>query len=393
GYYYGFSNEGLWPLCHIAHTRPIFREEDWRHYQAANRKFADSLLEELADAREPCVLVQDYHVALLPKMIKDRRPDARVAIFWHIPWPNPEAFGICPWQRDLLEGMLGADLIGFHIQFHCNNFMETVDSTLESRTDWERFAVQRAGRSTLVKPFPISIPFPESARAAADPPGKEALLKELGVKAEFMGVGVDRIDYTKGISERFRGIEMFLEKYPRYQGRFTFVELGAPSRTHIKRYQDHMTEVIAEADRINWKFKSKDYKPIVFLGRHHSHAEIAPFYRAADLCMVTSLADGMNLVAKEFVAARDDARGVLILSRFTGAARELRDALIINPYDAGRTADAIRFALEMEPQEQARRMENMRRQIKEQNIYLWASRLIEALAAIRLPSGKPAPTA
>jgi trehalose 6-phosphate synthase len=247
GYYYGFSNEGLWPLCHIAHTRPIFREEDWQHYQTANRKFADSLLEELENSREPCVLVQDYHFALLPKLIKQQRPDARVAIFWHIPWPNPEAFGICPWQRTLLDGMLGADLIGFHIQFHCNNFLETIDRTLECRIDWERFAVQRTGHLTLVKPFPISIAFPDRARLTADFPGKEVLLSDLGVKAKYLGVGVDRVDYTKGIVERFRGIERFLEKHPEYQGQFTFVELGAPSRMQIGRYQDHMTEVNAEA--------------------------------------------------------------------------------------------------------------------------------------------------
>ncbi|MBI3289336.1 MAG: trehalose-6-phosphate synthase [Elusimicrobia bacterium] len=387
GYYYGFSNEGFWPLCHIAHTRPVFRESDWAHYQAVNRKFADSLLTELEGAQEPFVLVQDYHFALLPRMIKQARPDARVAIFWHIPWPNPESFGICPWQRELLDGMLGADLVGFHIQYHCNNFLETVDRTLECRLDWERFAVKRQGQVTSVKPFPISIAFPDAARAPAMA-DKAALLKELGVNAEFMGIGVDRVDYTKGIAERFRGVERFLEKYPKYQGRFTFVEIGAPSRTHIKRYQEHLSEIEAEADRINWRFKTKDYKPIVFLNTHHSHAQIEPYYKAADLCMITSLSDGMNLVAKEFVASRDDGTGALILSRFTGAARDMRDALIVNPYDTGQVAEAIRQALEMPPDEQSRRMSGMRRRLKEQNIYLWAANLIEDLAAIRLPDAR-----
>ncbi|MBI4386653.1 MAG: trehalose-6-phosphate synthase [Elusimicrobia bacterium] len=388
GYYYGFSNEGLWPLCHIAHTRPIFREEDWRHYQAANEKFAEALAEELRGTEEPCVLVQDYHFALLPRLIKQRRPDARVALFWHIPWPNPEAFGICPWQRELLDGMLGADLVGFHIQFHCNNFLETVDRTLESRIDWERFAVQRRGHMTLVKPLPISIAFPDPAVPLKDLPDKGRLLQNLGVKAPILGVGVDRVDYTKGIVERFRAIERFLERYPVYAGRVVFVELGAPSRTRIKRYQDHMTEVELEAERINQKFKGKDYRPIVLLNTHHSHAEIEPFYRAADFCMVTSLADGMNLVAKEFVASRADESGVLILSRFTGAAWEMRDAVIVNPYDTGRTADAIRAAIEMAPEEQTRRMANLRGRLKEQNIYFWAARLIEELTAIRLPASR-----
>jgi trehalose-6-phosphate synthase len=388
GYYYGLSNEGLWPLCHIAHTRPVFRPEDWQHYQAVNQRFADSLLEELRGTEEPCVLIQDYHFALVPEMVKSARPDARVALFWHIPWPNPEAFGICPWQRDILVGMLGADIVGFHIQFHCNNFLETVDRALESRIDWERFAVRRKGRATAVRAYPISIAFPRSnGSSAVHPdkvPDKEALLKELGVKGDLLGVGVDRVDYTKGIVERFRAVERLLEESPGYLGRLVFVELGAPSRTLIKRYHELGDEVEAEAARINGKFAAKGWQPIVLLLRHHSHEEIEPYYRAADLCMVTSLHDGMNLVAKEFVAARDDERGVLVLSRFTGAARELRDSLIVNPYDVQQTAAAIRRAVEMDPGEQAARMAAMRRTVAEQNVYRWAGRLIEDLAGVRI---------
>lgn len=389
GYYYGFSNEGMWPLCHIAHTRPVFRAEDWAQYQAANHKFAEAVGEELNDVEEPCVLIQDYHFALLPRMIKELRPDARIGAFWHIPWPNPEAFGICPWQRELLYGMLGADLVGFHTQFHCNNFLETVDRTLESRVDWERFAVKKGGHTTLVKPFPISVAFPEALEDAPTETGaptedRTALLKELGIKTKFLGVGVERMDYTKGVLERFRGIERFLEKYPRYQGAFTFVQLGAPSRTHIKRYHDFLAEVEQEAERINWKFKTKDYKPIVSLMKHHSHKEILPYYRLADVCMVTSLHDGMNLVAKEFVAARADEGGALILSRFTGAAQELRDALIVNPYDTEQLADSIRVALEMNPEEKSARMRRMRETIREHNIYRWAGNLIEELTRIRI---------
>jgi trehalose-6-phosphate synthase len=394
GYYYGFSNEGMWPLCHIAHTRPVFRAEDWAQYQAANHKFAEAVGEELNGVEEPCVLIQDYHFALLPRMIKELRPDARIALFWHIPWPNPEAFGICPWQRELLYGMLGADLVGFHTQFHCNNFLDTVDRSLESRIDWERFAVKKGGQTTLVKPFPISVAFPDafqdvSAEPVAPTADRAALLKELGIKTEFLGVGVERMDYTKGVLERFHGIERFLEKYPRYQGEFTFVQLGAPSRTHIKRYHNFLAEVEQEAERINWKFKVKDYRPIVFLKKHHSHREILPYYRLANVCMVTSLHDGMNLVAKEFVAAREDEGGALILSRFTGAARELRDALIVNPYDAEQLADSIRFALEMETEEQSARMRGMREVLREHNIYRWAGNLIEELTKIRIAPAAP----
>jgi alpha,alpha-trehalose-phosphate synthase [UDP-forming] len=388
GYYYGFSNEGLWPLCHIAYTRPIFRASDWKSYQEANRKFADAVLEEIHGSENPLVLVQDYHFALLSRMIKEARPDARVAIFWHIPWPNPEAFGICPWQKEVLDGLLGADLIGFHIQAHCNNFLETVNRALESRIEWERFAVKRHGQTTLVRPFPISVDFRESAgevgASVSQYVRRTALLKNLGIEVSFMGVGVDRIDYTKGILERFRGIERFLERWPNYQGQFAFVQIGAPSRTHIPRYHDFVEEVEAEAARINARFQTPKWKPIILLSRHHEHKEIQPYYQAADLCMVTSLHDGMNLVAKEFVAARDDEEGALILSQFTGASRELRDAIVVNPYDIEQLSDAIRLALEMGATERHERMQRMRRTVREHNVYRWAGNLITDLSEIRI---------
>ncbi len=392
GYYYGFSNEGLWPLCHIAHTRPLFRIADWEHYQDVNRKFADAVLEEMKGTERPVVLVQDYHFALLPQFIKEKRPDARVAIFWHIPWPNPEAFGICPWQRELLDGLLGADLIAFHVQSHCHNFLQTVNRALESRIDWEHFSVKRRDHDTMVRPFPISVDFTEAETPIPDQAfsvlERPALLQELGVEAIFLGVGVDRVDYTKGILERFLAIERMMEKYPVYHGQFTFVQIGAPSRTHIKRYHDLLNEVEAEADRINWRFQTEKWKPIIFLKGQYNHREIQRFYRAADLCLVTSLHDGMNLVAKEFLAARHDEQGVLVLSRFTGAARELRDALVVNPYDTNETAEAIRFALEMDPQERRSRMQRMRRIVKEHNVYRWAENLIAELCEVRLDAGE-----
>jgi trehalose 6-phosphate synthase len=387
GYYYGFANEGIWPLCHIAHTRPLFRASDWKHYQEVNATFADALLQEMGNTNRPVVLVQDYHFALLPRMIKQARPDARVALFWHIPWPNPEAFAICPWQQELVDGLLGADLMGFHIQSHCNNFLQTVDRIVESRIDREHFSVQRLDHRTTVRPFPISVEF---ADAPADRPQQSAyeeraaLLKGLGLEASCMGIGVDRIDYTKGILERFLAIERFLEKHASYQGNFTFVQIGAPSRTHIKRYHDLQAEVEEEADRINWRFQRDRWKPIILLTRQHSHREIEPYYRAADLCLVTSLHDGMNLVAKEFLAARHDELGVLILSCFTGAARELRDALQVNPYDIDQTAEAIRAALEMQPQEKQMRMQRMRKVVREHNVYHWAGSLIGELCEVRL---------
>jgi trehalose 6-phosphate synthase len=381
GYYYGFANEGLWPLCHVVHARPTFRPEDWAQYRAVNAKFADALCEEMGEAAAPLVLVHDYHFALLPGLIKAQRPDARVAIFWHIPWPNFEAFGICPWQDEILEGMLAADLIGFHTQYHCNNFLETVERTLEARIDAEHFAVVRGDHHTSVQPFPISV----APEFVDGPPrvSRRHFLEELGVTAEFLGVGVERVDYTKGLPERFHALRRFFERYPEYRERLVFVQLAAPSRSRIKRYQDLQAELRATIDEVNRELGTRSWQPIVYLQRHHDRHDIWPFYRHADFCLVSSLHDGMNLVAKEFVSVRDDDGGVLILSRFTGAARELRDALLVNPYDFDETADAIRAAIEMLPEERSIRMARMRRQVQEHNIYRWAGLLLGELARVR----------
>jgi alpha,alpha-trehalose-phosphate synthase [UDP-forming] len=388
-YYEGFANEGLWPLCHIAHTRPIFRPEDWLCYQEVNRRFADAVVAEMEGSESPIVLAQDYHFALLPRMVKEARPDARVAIFWHIPWPNPEVFGICPWARDLIDGLLGADLIGFHIQSHCNNFLSCVDRSVEALTAWDRFDVNRQGHVTRVRPYPISVSFsenghhPETSRNMGEQIA--AICHELGIHASLLGVGVDRVDYTKGILERFRGIERFLELNPSYQRRFSFVQIAAPSRTNIDRYQKLLDEVTSEAARINARFQAGRWMPIVLLKKHHSHEQITRFYRAASVCLVTALHDGMNLVAKEFIASRDDSRGVLVLSTFAGAATELSsDALLVNPYDVQQVAAAILRALEMPSEEQAMRMEHMRTQVRENNVYRWAAHLLSDLTDIRI---------
>jgi trehalose 6-phosphate synthase len=380
GYYYGFANEGLWPLCHVVHSRPSFRAGDWEQYRAVNQKFAAALLEELEGRQAPMVLIQDYHFALLPALVKAERPDARVAIFWHIPWPNAEAFAICPWQSEILRGMLGADLIGFQTQYHCNNFLDTVDRALEARIDGEHFAVVRGEHRTLVKPFPISVApeVPEDAPRL----GRGELLDDLGVTTEFVGVGVERIDYTKGLPERLQAIRRFFDKYPDYRERVTFVQIAAPSRTRIGRYEALQDEVRQAVAQVNQALGSRRWRPIVYRDWHHERGAIWPFYRHADFCMVTALHDGMNLVAKEFVAARDDHGGVLILSEFTGAARELRDALLVNPYDVEATADAIRIALEMPAAERARRMAQMQHAVHEYNIYRWAGLLLGELSGI-----------
>jgi len=385
GYYYGFANEGLWPLCHIAHARPIFRSEDWRHYQAVNEKFAEAVTSEV-DSEDPIVLVQDYHFALAPRLIRERLPRATVIMFWHIPWPNSARLGICPWRNAVLEGMLGASILGFHTQFDCNNFVESVDRFLEARIDREQNAVVQHGRSTLVRPYPISLEWPVRW-SASTPPAEECrrvLVRDLKLPPDaLIGVGVDRLDYTKGVEERLLAVERLLERFPAYRGRFTFVQLAAPSRSSIERYRLYADSVERLALRINDRFGEGDYRAIVFRHAHHEPPDVFRYYRAADVCYVSSLHDGMNLVAKEFIAARDDERGVLVLSQFTGAARELTEALIVNPYDLDEASDAFATALQLSVEEQRDRMRSMRAFLAEFNVYRWAGRMLVDAARLR----------
>ncbi|HYT04693.1 MAG TPA: trehalose-6-phosphate synthase [Gemmatimonadales bacterium] len=385
GYYYGFANEGLWPLCHIAHVRPIFRTSDWEQYMMVNRTFARAVVEE-AKSPDPIVLVQDYHFALLPRMIQESLPTATIVSFWHIPWPNPEAFAICPWREELLDGLLGSSILGFHTQFHCNNFVDTVDRLVEARVDREMFTVSYRGKLTAVKRYPISIEWPPP-RALVGKPIEECraeVRRRYDLPADHkIGVGVDRLDYTKGIEERFRAVERLLELEPGWLGKFTFIQIGAPTRTRIDHYQEYEARVRAMAARINERFAGAAHPPIVLLVEHHQPKDIYEYYRAAELCMVTSLHDGMNLVAKEFVSSRDDERGVLILSQFTGAARELPEALIVNPYDTDQCAAALHTALAMPAGEQRARIRLMRGLIQEFNVYRWAGRMLIDAAGMR----------
>ncbi|OIQ97000.1 trehalose-phosphate synthase [mine drainage metagenome] len=385
GYYYGFSNEGLWPLCHIAHVRPTFRTSDWDQYVAVNRKFAKAVVSE-SKTKNPIVLVQDYHFALLPKMIRDELPDATIIAFWHIPWPNPESFAICPWRDQVLEGLLGSSILGFHTQFHCNNFVDTVDRFIEARVDRESFTVSFGGKLTAVRRYPISIAWPPEAEMLQKPvPDCRSNIRQMLnlPSAHKLGIGVDRLDYTKGIMERFRAIERLLELNPEWIGQFTFVQVAAPTRSGIEEYRHHETQVREMATRINARFDGKGPPPIVLKVEYHEPREVYEYFRAADLCFVSSLHDGMNLVAKEFVAARDDNRGVLILSQFTGAARELPEALIVNPYDADQCAAAMHIALTMPTEEQRDRMRLMRGLVAEFNVFRWAGRMLLDAAAMR----------
>lgn len=378
GYYYGYANEGLWPLCHIAHTRPIFRTDDWDVYQAVNEKFARAVCEEV-DTDDPIVLVQDYHFALAPKMIRAKLPRATILAFWHVPWPSSESFGICPQREAILEGLLGSSILGFHTQTFCNNFLECVDRFLEARLDRDHFAVVQKQHVTLVRPYPIAIEWPNHWTAAAPPVDecRRSVLAELDLPSNtLLGVGVDRLDYTKGIEERLLAVERLLERYPAYRGRFTFVQLAAPSRTIIDQYRHLRERVHRTAARINARFADGVYRPIIMRESHHEPPTVFRYYRAADLCYVSSLHDGMNLVAKEFVAARDDERGVLVLSQFAGASRELTESLIVNPYDLDEAGAALATALEMPLDEQRDRMRSMRSLLAEFNVYRWAGRML-----------------
>lgn len=385
GYYYGFANEGIWALCHIAHVRPTFRSSDWAQYTAANEKFASAVVQE-AKTDDPVVLIQDYHLALLPKMIRERLPKATIITFWHIPFPNPEVFGICPWREELIDGLLGSSILGFHTRFHCNNFLDTVDRFIESRIDRETSTISYGGHITEVDNYPISIEFPvqwlETQKKVVDCKAHIQQINNLPTNS-LIGIGIDRLDYTKGILERFLAVERLFELEPKWIGKFTFIQIAAPSRSTIPQYQHFESDVRALAIKINQRFGSENYKPILLKIEHHEPRQVYEYYRACDLCFVSSLHDGMNLVAKEFIASRDDEQGVLILSQFTGASRELLEALIVNPYNIDQCAAALHVALEMPIDEQKNRIRNMRGYIQEFNVYRWAGRMLLDAAKLR----------
>jgi trehalose 6-phosphate synthase len=379
GYYFGFANEGLWPLCHVAHVRPVFRESDWQAYKLVNQRFADAVVAE-ARSEDPVVLVQDYHFALLPALVRERLPEATILTFWHIPWPNPESFGICPWRREILQGMLGSTILGFHTRYHCKNFIETVDRYLEARIEHEHSAISYQRKETLVEAYPISIEWPAEGALPGGAPVAECrrrVVARLALPPEaVLAVGVDRFDYTKGILERLNAVERLLEKHPAWVGRFVFVQVAAPTRSSLDEYRSFQERVQRLAERINQRFGKPGYAPVHLLAAHHEPPQVMELLRAANVCVVTSLHDGMNLVCKEFVAARDDLQGVLVLSRFAGAARELPEALIVNPYHVEETADALHQAATMPAAEQRERMASLRSTVREFNVYRWAGRML-----------------
>jgi len=378
GYYYGFANEGLWPLCHLAHQSPHFRLHDWQEYRRVNARFASEIPEEWLDDRS-LLLVQDYHFALVPRLLKDRRGVGKISLFWHIPWPTAEKFRICPWAEELLHGMLGAGLIGFHTLTHCRNFLESCERLLEARVDRENLSVTYRGHETKVRAFPIGIDTAPVRKLDDREIGE--LKTRYGVgNIPFIAVGVDRLDYTKGLLERVAGVERFLEKYPRYRGEFCWIQIASPSRTTIPAYQDLSLQLEHAIQRVNDRFgdASLGYLPIRLLARHHDWEEIRWFYQMGQVGLVTPLHDGMNLVAKEYVWCQSEERGSLVLSRFAGASQELTDALLVNPYSAEEIADSLDQAFSLSESERIRRMRSMKEKIARHSAFSWANDLIEA---------------
>jgi trehalose 6-phosphate synthase len=391
GYYYGFCNEGLWPLCHLAYVRPAFRAGDWRSYEEVNSKFADVVAAE-SSTDNPVILIQDFHFALLPQLIRKKIPKATIALFWHIPWPNSETFGVCPWKVEMLLHMLSADILGFHTRLHCRNFLDTVDRFVECQIDHEHMTVTLQGHVCRVAPYPISIEWPPRwLQQLPDVAACRATVHERhGIGADVtIGLGVERWDFTKGIIERFHALEVLLDKNPRHRGKICLLQVAAPSRSQLAAYQTLQQHTYSEVERINTKFGEGTWRPIVLIDEHQEPLRVFELYRAADFCLVNSLHDGMNLVAKEFVAARDDEDGVLILSTFAGASRELAEAVLINPFDVTETAEAMETAMRMGRDERRNRMNLMRRTVKEFNVYRWAGKMLMDAARIRQRQSLP----
>jgi trehalose 6-phosphate synthase len=382
GYYYGYSNEALWPLCHTAFQRPTFRKEDWNFYAKVNEKFAKAVIEEVG-SKKAFVWIQDYHLCLLPKYLKQMAPNQLIiAHFWHIPWPNYDAFRICPQKKEILEGLLSNDLLGFHIRYHCDNFLDAIDREIESKIDRERFSVIRSGHETLIRPYPISVDFEginEVSNSSDVLKAKEALIEEFGLSGPKVLLGLDRIDYTKGIPERLLAVDRLLEKHPELKEKIVFLQIGEISRIHIPKYKALNDEINALVEEINWKHYTVGWKPIILVRRHLSFYEVLAFYRIGEVCIVSSLHDGMNLVAKEFVSSRSDEKGMLVLSQFTGASRELTDAILINPYDRDQFSDGLFSALNVSEEERHKRIIKMRQIVQQSNVFRWSGKILSEL--------------
>ncbi len=387
GYYGGLANQGLWPLCHVAFTKPNFDPDHWRMYRTVNQRFADAVVEE-ANGEPTFIFIQDYHFGLLPRMLRSANANLVIAQFWHIPWPNPEVFRAFPWLEEILDGLLGNDLLGFHLPVHCQNFLDTVERSVEARIDHVNRSAFYRNRATSINPFPIGIDFDQQIQTAESEDVALQLdrwWQELSLEGKMLGVGIDRLDYTKGIPERLRGLHRFFLENPDYRGKLVFVQIAVPSRSSLPAYREIEDEVQSLTTQINLRWATENWKPITLLQNNYSIPEMIALHRLADFCVVTSLHDGMNLVAKEFAASRIDGDGVLILSSFAGAAKEMKEALLVNPFSVEQIAEAYRTALQMQPVERRRRMRRLRETVEQNNVYCWAGTFLSEQVEIDFP--------
>ena len=377
GFYYGFANQTLWPMCHAVFIKPKFSQGWWESYVKVNQQFADAIIEEL-DGQEAFIWINDYHLALLPQMLKQRSEKLTIGTFWHIPWPTYEIFRICPWRKELLEGMSGSDFIGFHRGYHMENFIECSRRELQVIVDSEPRSILYKDHATKLANIPAGIDYHEiKEKLEMHKNVTRSIFKhDFDIDTKYVAIGVDRIDYTKGIVERLKIIDRFLTLNPEFIENFTYLSIGAPSRLHIPEYQKYNREILDLIEKINWKYSTSTWQPIVFVDKVLAREKVFSYYKVADVCLVTSLDDGMNLVAKEYVICSDNTKGMLVLSKFTGAAKDLKSAVLINPYDTEDSAKLLKYALTMPKEERLKRNKQMEEVIKENNIYDWAIKFI-----------------
>jgi trehalose 6-phosphate synthase len=383
-HYYGFTNDALWPLCHYFLGKCNFSKKHWQTYVSVNRKFAVATVQELA--ADDVVWVHDYHLALVPQFMRESCPSARIAYFWHIPFPSVDLFRALPWREEVLQGLLNSDFIGFHTETYVRNFIDCAEGLLEASVDREEGIIALGGRKTKVRALPLGIDF-EYCQQLANSPGMQATAEAIrrSLKSEIIALSVERLDYTKGILERVLAVERLLEMYPDLRGRFSLIQIAAPSRTKVPEYHKLKRLVDETIGRINGRFADLDWVPIVYFYKGVPRPELTAYYQAADIALVIPLRDGMNLVAKEYVASRIDDEGVIIVSEFAGVAEAFDEAIQVNPFDIDQVAEAIKRAIDLTAPERHRRMQRLRERVKDRDLTWWLQQMLDEIESLPTP--------